>query len=429
MSVELEPLLNRLTAYAPHFGRLQADLEAMVSRGRANDFKGVMQNARLVLEALLRSLVTEELKQTPGKAMLDELITKFRQQANQGVVPTTILAHMGTVQAWGNLSSHDHSGSLQDAGVSVGQEEVVASLNSMLAVLGWFASKRGIVLDPSMRTPPVPSTQPGTPPTHQTANPAAAIAPAPPLPAAPAASTGGGKGPLPIILGAVGLVALLGVGFLATRKSGDTTTSGTGGGTAKTVSVTPFSGLDALYASWKEPLPPAECRRVEDAPKLAAIATDPTALGVVDANPESAYLLARATFEKDRSRHPALDKALGCANFAAASNLAGRAALAQKDFVQARKHFLAAISASPSFLNARFNLALMFVQSGDLDSAKDRLDNLISENPDFGEPYLVRAGIDQLKGNLASAKADACTAAKLGVEKAKAECERLSGSP
>lgn len=428
MAVELEPLLNRLSSYAPHFGRLQGDLEAMVSRGRAGDFKGVMQNARLVLEALLRSLVTEELKQTPGKAMLDELITKFRQQANQGVVPTTILAHMGTVQAWGNLSSHDHSGSLQDAGVSVGLDEVVASLNSMLAVLGWFATKRGIVLDPALRTPPIPSTQPGAPPVHQSSSavPAPAVAPSTTAIEPQTAAAASSRGPLPLILGALAIVTVLGIGFVATRKPETPTAKPN----EKTVSITPFSGLDALYASWKEPVPPAECRRVEDAPKLAAIATDATALGVVEPqNPEAAYLLARATYEKDRSRHPALDKALACTNFAAASNLAGRIALSQKDFDNARKGFLAAIAAAPSFINARFNLALMYIQSGDLDSAKDRLDNLISENPDFGEPYLVRAGIAQLKGNAAAAKQDACAAAKLGVEKAKVECDKLSAAP
>lgn len=418
MAAELDPLLNRLAAFAPHFGRLQGDIDAMVSRGRAQDFKGVMQNARLVLEALMRSLVTEELKQTPGKAMLDELITKFRQQANQGVVPTTILAHMGTVQAWGNLSSHDHAGSLQDAKVEVGLDEVVASLNSIVAVLGWFATKRGIVLDPAMRTPPVPTTQPGTslPPANQTAPQQLSI---------PSASARGSS-PLPIILGAVAVVALLGIGFVATRGSSTQTPKDP---KTPTVDVTPFSGLDALYASWKEPVPPASCRRVEDAPRLAAIATDVTALGVVDPNPESSYLLARATFERDRLRSPALDKALACPNFAAASNLAGRAALAAQDFDQARKFFLAAIAASPAFLNARYNLALMYIQSKDYESAKDKLDNLLAEAPDFGEAYLLRAVVVQIQGDAPATKKDVCMAAKLGVEKAKAECAKLSGSP
>ena len=84
MAVDIEPLLSKLAALAPRFGRARVDLEAIVSRGRAQDYRGVMQNGRLVLETLLRSLVTEELKKTPGKAMLEELVARFRQQANAG---------------------------------------------------------------------------------------------------------------------------------------------------------------------------------------------------------------------------------------------------------------------------------------------------------------------------------------------------------
>ena len=144
MAVDIQPLLTKLAELAPRFGRARVDLEAIVSRGRAQDYRGVMQNARLVLEALLRSLVTEELKQTPGKAMLEELVTRFRQQANAGIVPANILTHMGTVQAWGNLSAHDHHGSLDESGVHVGKDEVVASLNSVVAILGWYADKKGL---------------------------------------------------------------------------------------------------------------------------------------------------------------------------------------------------------------------------------------------------------------------------------------------
>lgn len=144
MSVDLEPMLRRLEALAPHFGRAAADLEAMVTRARSQDYRGVMQNARLVLETILRSLVSEELKQTPGKAMLEELVSKFRQKSNAGIVPPNILAHMGTVQAWGNLSVHDHAGSLDETAVRVGREEVVASLNSMVAILTWYAERKGL---------------------------------------------------------------------------------------------------------------------------------------------------------------------------------------------------------------------------------------------------------------------------------------------
>ncbi|MDX2014528.1 MAG: tetratricopeptide repeat protein [Myxococcaceae bacterium] len=403
MAVELEPLLNRLAGYAPHFGRLQADLEAMVSRGRAGDYKGVMQNARLVLEALLRSLVSEELKQTPGKAMLDELITKFRQQANAGMVPTTILAHMGTVQAWGNLSSHDHAGKLDDQGVSVGQEEVVASLNSMLAVLSWFATRRGITIDPNLRTP--------APVTASGATAPRAVPPAPK-----------GRSPLPLVGGVVGLAVLAGVGVLVTRPPPPTPT-------APLPVASPFAKLDAVYAGWKEPAPPIACRRPDDAARLAAIATDPTALALVDPTPESAYLLSRATWEQDGTRHPSLERALGCPGFAAAFNLAGRIALKARDVDQARRHFIASVAAAPSFVNARFNLALLLLQAGELDEARDKLDRLITDQPDFGEPFLLRAAILELKGDTTRAGQDACEAARLGVEKAKAECARLAPPP
>ena len=165
MAVDIEPLLSKLAALAPRFGRARVDLEAIVSRGRAQDYRGVMQNGRLVLETLLRSLVTEELKQTPGKAMLEELVARFRQQANAGIVPPNILAHMGTVQAWGNLSAHDHAGSLDESGVHVGKDEVVASLNSVVVILGWYADKKfGPPADQNpaeaRATPGLESTQP-----------------------------------------------------------------------------------------------------------------------------------------------------------------------------------------------------------------------------------------------------------------------------
>ncbi len=160
MAVDIEPLLRRLEALAPGFGRARVDLEAIVGRARSNDFRGVMQNARLVLETLLRSLVSEELGQTPGKAMLEELVAKFRQKGNSGIVPPNILAHMGTVQAWGNLSMHDHAGGLDETAVRVGGEEVLASLNSVVAILTWYAEKRGhapLLDDGSPLATPAPS--------------------------------------------------------------------------------------------------------------------------------------------------------------------------------------------------------------------------------------------------------------------------------
>lgn len=161
MSVDIEPLLARITDYAPRFGRARDDLLAIASRGKAGDYRGVLQNARLVVETLLRVMVTEDLKQTPGKATLEELVAKFRQSANAGMIPRNILAHMGTVQAWGNLGSHDHSGALDDDSVRVGQEELVACLNSIVAILGWYAEKKGLV--PAGTSVSKPAPPPRTP--------------------------------------------------------------------------------------------------------------------------------------------------------------------------------------------------------------------------------------------------------------------------
>ena len=49
--MEIEPLLLQIDHLATHFGRVTGDLQAIASRGRAEDFRGVMQNTRLVLEA------------------------------------------------------------------------------------------------------------------------------------------------------------------------------------------------------------------------------------------------------------------------------------------------------------------------------------------------------------------------------------------
>ena len=57
---ELEPLLKRIEQLTPYFGRARDDLTALTTRGRNQDYKGVLQNARLVVEMLLRSLITTE---------------------------------------------------------------------------------------------------------------------------------------------------------------------------------------------------------------------------------------------------------------------------------------------------------------------------------------------------------------------------------
>lgn len=377
---DLEPLLAKLATFAPLFGRAKDDIEAMVTRGRAGDYKGVMQNARLVLEALLRSLVTEELKQTPGKAMLDELVTKFRQQANAGLVPTTMLAHMGTVQAWGNLSAHDHAGSLADAPLTVGPDEVIASLNSLVAILTWYAGRKNLTGASSTMSAPA----------------------APAAPKKPSLST-------PMLLGTC-VAAALGVAALVALKphTGPSTTE-----------VADFAALDALYLSWKEPVPPVSCRRAAEAASLATHATDVDALSLIDSpSPEAAYLLARARFEKGQ-KEPTLEKALACPNFAAAQYLAGKIAIADNQLAPARAHFEQALKIAPTFLDARVTRAGVLIKQGAFDEALAEADALVLAAPDYPGGFMVRALAKSAKDPNYDATAELCTAAKLGSAKAR----------
>lgn len=393
MSVDIEPLLQKLSELAPRFGRAQEDLQTMVSRGRAQDYKGVMQNARLVLEALLRSLVTEELKQTPGKAMLDELVTRFRQQAHTGIIPPNVLAHMGTVQAWGNLSAHDHAGSLGDSGVKVGLEEVVASLNSMVAILGWYSEKKGLV--------------------------------APAAVAAPARSAGSDPAPrsrLPLIGGLLAMLVVVGgaAGFAVVGLGGKEPVVAT----TPAPPADPFATLDTVYSTRKEPIPPPACRRAQDAPQLARAATDLQALGLIDKpSPEAAYLLARVTDESLKTTSPALALALACPGFAAAQHLAGRVAVREGRLPEAQQFYQEARRLAPHWIDNRADLAGLLVTTEQQEAAWLEVDGLIAAAPDDAVAYLLRGMLKDAKLDKAGAAQDLCRAVKLGSGKARAMVE------
>lgn len=385
MSVDIEPLLQKMSELAPRFGRAQEDLQTMVSRGRAQDYKGVMQNARLVLEALLRSLITEDLKQTPGKAMLDELVTKFRQQANAGIIPTNVLAHMGTVQAWGNLSAHDHAGSLGDSGVKVGLEEVVASLNSMVAILTWYSEKKGLVA-------PAPAV----------------------VPSAPVSAPASPRRPIALVLGVLVVTGVaVGVGLV--------------GLTPPRARADPFATLDTVYSTWKEPPPPAACRRAEDAAQLAKVATDPQALALLEKpSAEAAYLLARVSNESLKITSPALSVALACPGFAAAQHLAGRVAIREGRLPEAQKYYEEARRLAPHWIDNRADLAGLLVTTQQQEAAWQEVEGLIAAAPDDAVAYLLRGILKDGKLDKEGAAQDLCKAVKLGSGKARSMVEGAS---
>ncbi len=387
--MDIEPLLARLETLAPSFGRAQHDIQAMVTRGRSADYKGVMQNCRLVLEALLRALVSDQLKQTPGKAMLDELITRFRQQANAGVIPTNVLAHMGTVQAWGNLSSHDHATKLSDDGVKVGKLEVMASLNSMVAILEWYATAFGSapVVQPRAMVP--------APIVHETRK---------PLPS------------VPIAIGAAALALGGVVFFLMTRPAALVV--------AEPV-VTPFVALDAVYAERGEPVPPAACRKPSEADALAKKADDLPALEAIkDPSPEASYLAARLQVENGIDAMAATTRALSCKGFAAAYNVAGKIAVKDNRFADALPSYRAAVDLDPDFNNARYNLGLLYLQKGEVQQGIRELQRVVEKDKKFTDAFFVLGVAYEQTKQPAEARAAFCEAFKQGKTEAKDRCER-----
>ncbi|WP_224248202.1 tetratricopeptide repeat protein [Hyalangium gracile] len=419
---ELEPLLRRLEQLTPAFGRAKDDLTALSTRARHQDYKGVLQNARLVVEMLLRSLVTTELKQTPGKAMLDELISKFRQQAHAGVIPTNILAHMGTVQAWGNLSSHDHAGGLHETGVKVGIEEAATSLNSLVAILTWY--KERYVQEP---VAPVPETPPVT---------TAATSPAP--------SAGTSKSRRTAFM-AGGLLAVLlgGLGVLTLRSN-------------------PVPELrlrmDVISAENSEPVPPAACQEQDAAALTALLEVAPglsdripemsragKAAEVLETlrargkawRPEGWFHVARASLLAGHPDTAAMSAALECQGFAAAENLAGRMAALAQDWKESVAHYERAAALDANFWKPRFNLGLIHLQAQRAEQAVPLLEKAAELAPDvaeislfLGHAYAARAGSAQAAGRDGEANTDRmrakaawCRARDRGAPQAGALCK------
>lgn len=409
--MDIEPLFKRLEELAPSFGRAAGDIQATVSRGRAEDYKGVMQNCRLVLEALLRALVTDQLKQTPGKAMLDELITKFRQQANAGIIPTNILAHMGTVQAWGNLSAHDQATKLTDAGVTVGKGEVMASINSMVAILDWYAESYG----PTAGTPVKAPSKPSVP----------AVAVRTSVVAEPKKS---GPPVVPLVAGVVVVAGLGAGGWFMTRPSAAVKPPEPM--PAPLAAVKPgeeFAELDALYAKWGEPLPPASCRSPKAAAAIAGKGTDLAALEAVpdaDRNAETWYLLGRQQLANKKDAQAAAKKAIGCPGFANAYNLMGRVALVNENFTDAMASYQAALNAAPTFANARFNLGTLHLKQQRIAEGIGELKKVTEADPKHADAHFLLGIAYEGQKQPDQAKTEFCAALANGKKEAKDRCER-----
>lgn len=430
---ELEPLLKRIEQLTPYFGRASEDLAALTTRGRNQDYKGVLQNARLVLEMLLRSLVTTELKQTPGKAMLDELLNKFRQQAHGGLIPINILGHMGTVQAWGNLSSHDHAGGLDEAPVKVGLEEALASLNSLVAILSWYRERYVPEPAPAPTAAPAPAQTPALP--------------AAPAPAAPASAPGtrpAGNRRL-VVGGAVALAAVIaGAALLVAPEPPPATPSDDSSSALR-------RQVDALYVESEDPVPPADCKE-----------TDPEALGLLlhvgpllservpeqervqravealqalrsrgqEWKPEGRYHVARASVQANQPDEEALAAARLCHGFAAAENMAAKMAALDGDWRQSEALNKRALEMAPNYWKPLYNLAIISIQDKRYEEAPPLLERARELAPGSAEAHhivgltyeLLATTTEHSSLYKARAREAFCRARDLGRKEAVARC-------
>lgn len=379
-----DELLKRIDALAARFGRAAPDLIAIVSRSRAGDHRGVLQNARLVVETLLRDVYARELGQAPGKKMLGDLTAQFRQQGNVGIIPTEVLFFIDGVAAAGNLGSHDHAARLDDPGVHMSGAHALTSLNNLVAVLEWYAGKYLAGAD----TASSPST-----------------------PAAASRSSMRIAAAVVVVVVAAGVA----VAVAASRKEA----------LIEPASTKPSrAALDRWYASVGDPPPPESCRATGPALEAlaAAVATKVPVSASASASAEERFVAASLASD-DRPVRAEAEAAAACVGFAAAENLAGKVALKEDRLDDALRWFQAAEAHAADFVKPRFNRALVLLKRGNPEALA--LFESLAAGPDArAEVFLVLGHARTAAGSAEQAQLAYCRARDLGSAAAAALCRR-----
>lgn len=391
-------ILDKLIALRPAFPRAGEDIDAVIARAQGGDYKGVLQACRLVLEVVLRDLIGRVLKESPGKRTVDQLVQRIsKQQGEPELMPMRVLAHVRTLQAWGNVGAHDHGGSLFEEPSSVGVEDAANSLNSLVAVLSWYREKH---------LPDAPGAAPveGPAPT--------------PTSGEPAPRSRGVKVTVTAILIAFGAAALAVAVVLGRGPSGR----------AQALR----QQLDATTRAAQEPLPPADCR-AEDESLLELLA--PAAASLEGGSPGSDRTQDRATLKRLTAaegeasmageywlllakarlftgadnvevRRAAENALARCDGLAAAKNILGTTYLKEGETAAARAAYEGATTLAPDYSAPRFNLALLDLQSGRVDQALETFDAFLTVQPDNVGARSARARARLSKGDAAGARED-----------------------
>ena len=419
-------LLVRLEALAPSFKRAAPDMLAIVSRARAGDHRGVLQNARLVAETLMRDLYSREIGQAPGKKMLGDLTAQFRQSAHAGVIPNEILFFIDGIAAAGNLGAHDHAATLDDDGVQMSEAHAFTALNNLVAILTWYAQK--YFPDSAERADQPKAAGDDASIAKVAAPPDASTVAAPQVVAQTSrkpTAAGVMKGRPGIVL--VGVVLLSAAGAFAALR-------GRKGAEAVVATSTRPQELDRWYEQTRDPSPPEPCRASADlwAKLVPALADSPSGIAAVKdlstsplaSQPEVAYVLAtRLAASSERPRALA-ERAAACDGFAAAQNLAGKLAFQDEKFEEALALLGKSIEASPTYVKPRFNRGLIRLKLGRVAEAVPDFEFAAKSEPakadiQFGFGHALLAA-----GRNADATAAFCRARELGLEEAGALCPK-----
>jgi tetratricopeptide (TPR) repeat protein len=401
----LESLISRIEELRGRFGRASSDLDAICSRARSSDFRGVLQNARVVVETLLRSILHKEKKETPGKDTLEKLIPKLFQEGQSSILPVAIVVHVRTIQAWGNVGAHDQHADLFEKGLEVKQDEALAALNSLVAILDWYQEK--YLRDGSTVSSPVPP-----------------VKSSPSLPSRPAPA----KSKMPI-MAAIGFFAVAGIGgalFVAKNSASQTDVIPAADPTEAR------ADLNREYLSAHEYPPPKPCETNE--PEALALFTEATRLldggkpggnraedakalaSLVGEEPKLAksaeywHLKARAlhfTGAPDASVREAADKSIElCKTFAPPYNLHGTLGLLADEVGFAKLSYEKAVELAPDYLSPAFNLGLVHLKGQNLEEAIAAFSAVLKKDPEYTIAYKTRAQAHLAKGSLEAAAGD-----------------------
>lgn len=409
-------LIQKLESIAPAFARAEADILATTGRARALDYRGVLQNARLVTETLMRDIYTREIGSPPGKKMLGDLVSQFRQSSNAKIIPVEVLIFVDGIAAAGNLGSHDHSGLLNEQGIRITAAHAMPALSNLLALLEWYSEKY-LELPADVKTSTVAN--------HNSHGHKSILAGICAVAAVSAIWVAGSREDRSDRFVAQESLPQLPPSY---AREVQTELSSVG---AVPVARSPSEIIAEWYVKRDDLRPPESCSaKGEGMIKLAFVVGLDAKKGMEaltadgrKLSPEEQFVQAVLITEAAGSARDFAESAARCPGFAAAQNLAGRLALKDGRPDRARTFFEAATLSRPDYLKPRFNMTLAMMAQGDFVEAGQRLEELALLMPNRGEVQSALATARAAVGKAEAAREAWCRAATLGVAEAKNRCD------